>query len=82
MSSLRTSDLACAMAFRKKSEYNAIAYFADVLQRYASDTEQLEVTNANKVDHIMQLISELTVAEYNELTRRVRNWFSTLVQSS
>jgi hypothetical protein len=29
--------------FRKKPEHNAIAYFADVLQRYASDTERLEV---------------------------------------
>lgn len=66
--------------FRKKPEYNAIAYFADLLQRYGSDTERLEVTNPNKVDHIMELISQLTVAEYNELMRRVRHWFSTLVQ--
>jgi hypothetical protein len=67
--------------FRKKPEHNAIAYFADVLLRYVSDTERLEVTNPNKVDHIMSLISELTVAEYNELMRRIRHWFSTLVQN-
>ncbi len=65
--------------FRKKPEDNAIGYFADILQRYASDTGRLEVTNPNKVDHIMELISQLTVAEYNELMRRVRHWFSTLV---
>jgi hypothetical protein len=68
--------------FRKRPEYNAVAYFADVLQRVAADADSQQLTNLNKVDQIMALITELSVAEYWELTRRVRQWFASWSQAS
>jgi hypothetical protein len=67
--------------FRKRPEHNAIAYFADVLLRLASDAQTSGLGNGSKVDHIMALITDLTLAEYWELTRRTRQWFAALSQS-
>jgi hypothetical protein len=67
--------------FRKRPEYNAIAYFADVLLRLATDAQSSSSNNGSKVDHIMALITDLTLAEYWELTRRTRQWFAAVSRS-
>ena len=67
--------------FRKRPEHNAIAYFVDLLQRLAVDAVDQKPTDVNKVDHIMSLITELTIPEYWELTRRVRQLFAAGFQS-
>lgn len=67
--------------FRKRPERNTIAYFADVLVRVAADAQSGAVSDGTKVDRIMALITELSLAEYWELTRRVRQWFTAVSQS-
>lgn len=64
--------------FRKRPERDAIAYFAGVLLRLGEDARLSGTSNGSKVDHIMTLIADLTLAEYWELTRRTRQWFSAL----
>ncbi|WP_068182374.1 hypothetical protein [Mycobacterium sp. UM_CSW] len=68
--------------FRKRPEYNAIAYFADLLHRLAVDANSQKPADVNKIDHIMSLITELTIPEYWELTRRVRQLFAAGSQMS
>ncbi|MHA3019619.1 hypothetical protein ACXPWS_05035 [Mycobacterium sp. BMJ-28] len=68
--------------FRKRPEHNAIAYFADVLLRVDGDARSQGPTNGSKIDHIMALITDLTLAEYWELTRRTRQWFTAVSEQS
>lgn len=68
--------------FRKKPQQNAIEYFADLLLRLVDYAENEKPTDVNKIDHIMTLIAELTIPEYWELTRRVRQWFAAATQAT
>lgn len=65
---------------RQQPEYNAISYVADVLLRALVDAQRDGVTDGTKVDRLMALIIELSLAEYWERTRRVRKWFAVVAQ--
>lgn len=67
-------------AFRKRPEHNAIAHFADLLMRYATDMDMPKVFDPDKVDHIMALISGLTLSEYDQLMGRLRDLSASLTQ--
>jgi hypothetical protein len=64
--------------FRKRPEANAIATFADVLDGYARDIQNEPDVEGAKLEKIMSLIEELTLAEYGEMVRRLRRRIVTL----
>lgn len=57
--------------FRKAPEARAIEYFADLLEGYAIDFGQ-QPRRQDKVEEVLQLIRQLTVAEYGQLVARLR----------
>jgi hypothetical protein len=59
--------------FRKKPEANAIATFAALIESYAIEIHHRPEPEGQKVERIMTLIEQLTLAEYGELVRRLRH---------
>lgn len=64
--------------FRKRPEANAIATFADVLESYVRDISNEPDVEGAKLERVMSLIEELTLAEYGEMVRRLRRRMATL----
>lgn len=62
--------------FRKKPEANAIATFAALIESYAVEIHHRPEPEGQKIDEIMKLIAQLSVAEYGELVRRLRHWMA------
>lgn len=59
--------------FRKRPEANAIATFAALIESYAVEVHQRPEPEGQKIEQIMKLIEQLTLAEYGELVRRLRH---------
>ncbi|MGB3362918.1 MAG: hypothetical protein WA972_12820 [Rhodococcus qingshengii] len=68
--------------FRKRPEANAIATFADVLESYVRDISNEPDVEGAKLERVMSLIEELTLAEYGEMVRRLRRRMATLTSDA
>lgn len=64
--------------FRKRPEATAIATFADVILSFVREIEEQPEVEGAKLEKVMSLIEELTLAEYGEMVRRLRRRMATL----
>jgi hypothetical protein len=62
--------------FRKRPEADAIATFAHIIESHCIEAQYAAKPEDYKVNVALDAIRELTVTEYAELTRRLREWFA------
>ena len=67
--------------FRKKPELQALETFAHLIESHAVDVHARDELPGYKVEEVMRLIENLTIAEYGDLVRRLRHRMSHLGES-
>ena len=68
--------------FRKNPEVRAIATFARLLESYAVDIRTRPIPEGQRIEKIMDLIEQLSLAEYGELVRRLRHRIMSLTDDA
>lgn len=68
--------------FRKQPEAKAVETFAHLIESYDMDIRRRPEPEGHKIERIMQLIEELTIAEYGELVRRLRHRITTITEDN
>lgn len=66
--------------FRKRPEATAIATFARLIESYCIEYQNSSLPEDYKINVALNAIRELTLTEYAELTRRLRDWFASVNQ--
>lgn len=64
--------------FRKQPEQNAFETFAHLIESYCVEYQDLPAPEDYRVNAAMNAVQQLTLSEYGEFIRRLRNWFASL----